>query len=353
MSSSIKVLPAKHGDCFLVSSEHEGKKFNLLIDGGPSSTFSSAAAGASAGPLKKILTEIIKNNEVIDLAILTHIDSDHIGGFLKAFQSKTHLPALTKKIWFNASSAITTFFGTPEIQENTIRCRHEDDPNTSAKQAQTLESYLAKLGIWNQCIIIAKKEPYLEGPFKITVLSPTPTELKNLLCIWPLEENSPKTTNAPRDHDRTIEELYEDTNHTDDTAIANGSSIAFILESKGKKVLFLGDAFTTTIIDNLKKIGYCKENQLKIEHTKISHHGSRNNTSLELLEILNCRSFIISTNGSIHRHPDKAVIAKILKHNSMNVIHYNYESAVQTILSDEEKKQYGHRLKFITNDLAF
>ncbi|POA26573.1 MULTISPECIES: ComEC/Rec2 family competence protein [unclassified Pseudomonas] len=353
MSSSIKVLPAKHGDCFLVSSEHGGKQFNLLIDGGPSSTFSSAAAGGSVGPLKKILDEITKNNEIVDLAILTHIDSDHIGGFLKAFQSKKHLPELTEKVWFNASSAITDFFGTPEIQENAIRCRYDDDPNTSAKQAQTLESYLAKLGIWDQSIIIAKKEPYQEGPFQITVLSPTPTELKNLLCVWPIEENPPDTASTPRDHDRTIDELYDDIGFTDDTAIANGSSIAFILESKGRKVLFLGDAFATTIVNSLKNLGYCKTNQLEIEHTKISHHGSRNNTNIELLEILNCRSFIISTNGSIHRHPDKAVIAKILKHNSMNVIHYNYASAVQTILSDEEKEQYGNRLKFITDDLAF
>lgn len=353
MENSLKVLPARHGDCFLISHHFHGGTFNLLIDGGPSATFSSAAAGGAEGPLKKALNEIARRGEKINLAILTHIDSDHIGGFLKAYQSKRHLPILAEKIWFNASSSISKFFNHPDIPENSIRCRFDDDPKTSAKQAQTLENYLNQLGVWDQKIIIAQKEEYIEGPFKLTVLSPTADELRKLLCIWPSINNPPNTACTPRDHHISLDELFKNDIFIDDSSIANGSSIAFILDSNGKKILFLGDAFATTIINGLKNIGYSEQNPLKLEFVKVSHHGSRNNTNLELLNLLDCRSFIISTNGSIHRHPDKAVIARILKHNDQNVILFNYETALHTIFSKEEKEQYGHRIKLISDDLAF
>jgi beta-lactamase superfamily II metal-dependent hydrolase len=39
----------------------------------------------------------LATNEKIDLVLLTHVDDDHIGGLLKAFEYPDYLPKITKK----------------------------------------------------------------------------------------------------------------------------------------------------------------------------------------------------------------------------------------------------------------
>jgi hypothetical protein len=45
---------------------------------------------------------------------------------------------------------------------------------------------------------------------------------------------------------------------------------------------------------------------------KASHHGSRGNTSLDLVRLLNCRLWLFSTNGSQFRHPDQEAVARVI-----------------------------------------
>jgi len=66
----IHVIDATHGDCLLLDFDHS----KILIDCGPKSFKARRDVLAN---IEKILGE----NSVIDIAIVTHNDDDHIGGF--------------------------------------------------------------------------------------------------------------------------------------------------------------------------------------------------------------------------------------------------------------------------------
>jgi len=83
-------------------------------------------------------------------------------------------------------------------------------------------------------------------------------------------------------------------------------------EFDGRCVLLGADAFPSRVAASLRTLGYSPERRLKLDLLKLSHHGSKGNTSPELLALIDCTRFAISTNGTQHSHPDPETIARIL-----------------------------------------
>ncbi|QEV49467.1 MBL fold metallo-hydrolase [Streptomyces vinaceus] len=76
----IEVLPARLGDCLLVEcARGSGPPWRMLVDGGPPSTWPR---------LEKRLSRLEPDERHIDVAVVTHIDSDHIGGMLPFLRSE-------------------------------------------------------------------------------------------------------------------------------------------------------------------------------------------------------------------------------------------------------------------------
>lgn len=291
MTIAVRLLQANHGDCILVSHTSEDKVFNLLIDGGNPATFSHGPRLRYKGELRLVLDEMKEKNQSIDLAILTHIDDDHIGGMLRAFETPGYLCDMVKNIWFNSSKNITDHFNHIEIPANNIPLKC-DDPETSIKQGKTLEGLLKKIGC-EQSSIIKVGQIINKGPFKFTILSPSESNLQKLLCLWPHEGESSKTAGTSTDYSLSFEEIWNTDKFQEDESISNGSSIAFILEADGKAMLFLGDAHNKTVVESLGDLKYCKDNKLKLDLVKMSHHGSKHNTSKKLLEMLDVEKYLI------------------------------------------------------------
>lgn len=67
----IHVIDAAHGDCILLDFEHT----KILIDCGPFKPF------LTRRNVRNNLKNLIGSEQKIDLAIVTHNDDDHIGGF--------------------------------------------------------------------------------------------------------------------------------------------------------------------------------------------------------------------------------------------------------------------------------
>jgi hypothetical protein len=85
-----------------------------------------------------------------------------------------------------------------------------------------------------------------------------------------------------------------------------------IAEYGGRKVLLTGDAHVARLRTSLDQYA---NGQPALRHmclVKASHHGSRGNTSLELVSELACPHWVISTNGDHFGHPDQEVIARII-----------------------------------------
>lgn len=287
MPINIRMLQANHGDCFLITHTDGDKIFNILIDGGTKTTFSSGPRQRISGPLRSLLDELKQKNQFVDLLILTHFDDDHIGGLIRGFETKGYLQEMVKKVWFNSSLAITNYFKCEEIVENQISIVN-DSAQTTPEQGATLEKLLIQIGCELVPILTAGEE-VTYGPFAFKILSPTQDALKKLICVWPKEESDSETSGKENDYQLTFKDLLDNDEFEDDESLANESSIAFILEVEEKKLLFLGDAHNKTIIKSLSDLGYQENNKLNVEIMKISHHASKNNTSFELLSMIKTR----------------------------------------------------------------
>ena len=91
----------------------------------------------------------------------------------------------------------------------------------------------------------------------------------------------------------------------------NGSSIAFIAEHDGKRVLFGADAHADVLLASLKRGPLAQDDTLGLDVFKVAHHGSKRNVSRELVEALPAKRYLISTSGAIFGHPNPEAIARI------------------------------------------
>lgn len=296
--SKIHFLQVKHGDALIIQCSYCDKHGIVVVDGGP----------PECG---YILNNKLKELGLPDLLVLTHYDDDHIGGIIRLVNNcldKDILPA--QVVWANCAGYVS------------LNTSHE----TSAKEGTVLSTLLSnfeKKGLtWRNDISEGNKYDF--GFATIEVVSPTKEMLD--LVIKKQEyvgqqvvlTNATKRTNA--DLKKSLQELSKflpnKPDLTKNNELANASSIAFILRCEGLSILMLGDSYPQNVIAYLKKNGYSEENPLEVDYVKISHHGSRNNTSSELLDIIKCNNYLISTNGGkgVTNHPDRITIAHVLCH---------------------------------------
>lgn len=321
---TIKLLPADYGDSIWIEYGEGEKNHYVLIDGGTAST------------KPKILDQIQlipEGKRVLDLIVVTHIDQDHIQGIQKILEDE-HLTCTVRDFWFNG-------------------WRHLNDSPTSeefgAKQAELMTKDILRHNLpWNkafgnEAVVInggALPVIKLQGGMTLTILSPTLKALENLKPVWASEvakaslvpgygDREEVTLNDPKievygsslpDVDALNKEPFQEEN-----SAANASSIAFIAEYGEKRALFLGDAQPSRIISSLRSIQ--KTGKISFDFIKVSHHGSSGNTSPELLDLIDCKLFGISTSGTRFFNPKLDTIARIVKRTGPNTqLLFNYTS---------------------------
>lgn len=352
MKTKIRLFKAEHGDCILIQSfNEEGNPFNILVDGGTRGAFED-----------NIYHELILL-KTIDLLVLTHIDDDHIGGFLYFFESCDFSELQIKNIWFNALNLLRVDSG---LQIN-------------AGQGKKLEKLLLEKGV-NMNVISPKIDTetgivQLHDNISATILSPTPDILKKLMNRWPkipkeelieLNNNVSAVRAKSQVTKGTLEALsHEKFKHSKsiNQDVVNASSIAFVLTLPDMKILLLGDARDELIREQLENLNYSEENSLEVDYVKISHHGSKNNTSCEFLDMIKCENFIISTNGGKGKtkHPNRELIARLANHKRRDksikrTIYLNYpkegpdgiEFKAGTFITEKETQDYNLDLIFNT-----
>jgi len=304
-NTEFTVLKAFNGDCILIKTYTSNyDEFIILLDGGTPSTFVYS--------LKKELKDIDK----IDLLILTHIDSDHIGGLIKLFKNSLIDKIEINEIWVNHPDLIDVNSG--EL--------------ISFKQGNDLKELILEKKTKAKIRNITNEDGNINlYGIKFTVLSPTKEIINSLYQNWEQlksqSQQEKKDISLKIDIDTCGADLKElskrifKPNKTIEKDLVNASSISLILTCLDKTILFLADSRSEIIEKELKTQGYrTKTNKLKCDYVKISHHGSKNNTSNSLLELIDCSNFIISTNGgsSKHKHPSRETIARIIYNPNRN-----------------------------------
>lgn len=332
----VTFLPAFNGDCILISfKDSVGSPRNILIDGGTPATYPKG--------LKNMYQRLEGN---IDLLVVTHIDDDHIGGIKKMFEDTRLNLSKIKKVWFNSGGLLNHYFGENEEKSRAVAIVPNNIEDVSLHQGNVLEAKLDKLpNVWVKKII-KKGDKVDVHDCMIDVLSPNEKTLSKLNTSWETETDI--SVNVSRrghdDFDTDIDVLIKKT-FKEDTGIPNGSSIAFLLEYQGIKGLLLGDAYPSVVAASLKEMGFSKDNKLKLDFVKVSHHASKGNTSPELLEIIRCDKFIVCTNGQKHGLPDKEAIARIIASQPECSIYFNYHEYVPNLITENDNNKYRFQLK--------
>ena len=339
----IKFLKAFNGDSILISFLENNIPKNILIDGGIGDTYKTTSN--VKGDLHEVIKKIREDKQFIDLLVLTHFDDDHIGGILRWLNKDKEAVSLIKKVWFNSGKEIAKKFTSEENKDLDIEIAEEtDDFHTSPKQGIKFEKYLRDNNLWEGKIIEQGLICDLFG-LKFKILSPNDDKLDKLLKLYE-KQTDYFTSGGEYDFGISLkdfidEEIQPGFKFREDNSVANGSSIAFIMEYENKNFLFLADAHPSIVVEGLNKFGYNKDNQLNAELMKVSHHGSTYNTSEGLLEIVKTKNYVISSDATKHGLPNKRTIARVIHNNPNAFIYFNYDLK-DIMFSAQDWKDYSN-----------
>lgn len=331
---AVEMLPAGHGDALVIEWGPRGKTKQLLVDAG---TFHS---------WPDVRQRLQKRwRDKYEAFVITHVDEDHIGGAIALLDDRD-LRSRISKIWFNGY-----------IHCDAPRAEREGTEETSVLGPVMGEQLTTRIhdgaAKWNpgfewgpECAHLADRAggPImvpdegdlmvvdLDADTRLTVISPTGPKLERIAKTWKtvvvnagLEPGAggPGHNKAPRPHDKNVNRRFRSLNRRklkdlasrkqSDGSAANGSSIGFIVEHNGKRLLMAGDAHSSVLSSGLKRYGELVGEEVPtIDLVKLSHHGSGANLSSRVLEAMDARRFMISSNSDNFGHPDDSAIAKAI-----------------------------------------
>jgi len=391
MRAMFRTFESGAGDCiFLVlKDEKDGSSHHLMVD-----------CNVLTQEIKHFICEELKSR--IDTLIVTHIDADHANGVTKLMRTPEFADLRIGQILFNGFQPQTGNLQTLDIE---IKGKLDvvagllppvmDVANgkTNGKDAACLITEINKHSQWKT---IWRKEPILAGDFVVLgndtkwghlrFLSPTQTALDALLHEVKLEYARQLGIAPPNgdfeDQDKYFElmlrlaelrkrpviskktrgvaitkDLMERCANIDadesGVTLANKASLAFCWEATDstKRILMMGDAISSQVLLQLNKINM--EEKIRFEAIKLSHHGSKNNTSLNLSAKVDSNHYFI-TGGKNGEGPHIETIAKIAtkplqEDKDYRKLHYNHtygislwneleKDMVKTILNEYHMK---------------
>ena len=346
------------------------------------------------------MQQLQKSGRELTKFIVTHIDADHISGAIAFIKENgpTNSPTIIpiKEIWFNSyrhlsfdDKVLGKFENEPpdfHVPPGNESAETEDEEQlVSYNQGTTLGYQILKNGYpWNTSFggkAVKSDAPItfsLSPDLQLTLLGPTTADLDGMGSKWRayLSKLFSGPINEDAFFDDAFEKMMEEMRQAalellvheeesfvsssqnwveqnalewekEDTSPTNASSITFLLEYHGKKMLFLADAHPTKIIRQLQKLIPEDQFPLHVDALKVTHHGAWGNNSPQLLEMIRADYYLFSSNGKRHHHPHVETLAWILKqhqnHKKNFVFNYQQEERLQALESLPLKQEYNYQ----------
>lgn len=315
-------LPARQGDALWIRWGDEPDVHQMIVDMG------TRTIGKN---IRQMIEALPEDKRKFDLLVISHVDADHIGGVLTCVSEVDPLPGFDiEDVWFN---------GFEHLNGQTITVSPDLQP-MGPVQGERLSNWLKKQ-VWNNKFngapivrdpTAAPTKVDMHDGLTLTILGPTQERLAEFIPKWKKDvkkaiekgsldedivspgleimgQNNPPELEQPED----LKELAERNNGKDGSE-ANGSSIALLLEYRGRKVILSGDAFADDLVDGINAVS--PGERLHVDVFKLPHHGSKKNVHINLIESLDCDNWLISTDGTSFKHPDPDAIARIIEFGS-------------------------------------
>lgn len=305
---TIEALPGGNGDCLWISWPAADGEHRLLFDGGRGYR-TALKARFAAQPVE---------HRAFDLLVCSHVDNDHINGLLTLFRRPPD-GFRAGDVWFNSRDHLV-----PDA--------------LGTGQGDRLSKLLGPVqDRWNAAFNGRAVAVPGDGPLPVrelpgmtvTVLAPGPEELAELLAVWPESEPMPEEPeqlppDALGDEDGSLAELADSPFDPDDSPSNRSSIVLLLTHQDGARVLLAADTHADVLAAGLVRLGQ----PVPVDLATVPHHGSARNTSTELVDALDCRHWLISTNGrGGHGHPSRTAVARILSRRDDPTFYFNYRSA--------------------------
>jgi len=281
----ITFLSQRTADCFFVSSGVFPDAVHILIDGGLSKD-------------KKLLIGHVQSHieagNRIDLVVLTHVDGDHIGGFLELFKKDFITSSVIGEVWFNIK------------QDSDAATNSVSNLDVSFSQGSRLAETLRGKYIPIRAACADRDPPdFRRKDCTVEVIAPSCAALESLQQDWALQSKLDVAADKA-DHDLSWEQLREE-KFSEDGSVKNRSSIAVIVRSLSakKSVLFCGDSVPSELLASVDS------SPEQFDLVKLPHHGSRANTNSKLLEKFPTKRYVISAGSNNHK-PHKKTLQLLL-----------------------------------------
>jgi hypothetical protein len=358
----LEAMDAKHGDALLLRYKHDGEDRLWVIDGGP--------PGVLKNSLQPRLDELRGGNESlrVDLAMVSHIDDDHIAGMVQLTrrlvtlkQQGKALPLDIQRFWHNGFREVVSGGDLSAIApaSDTAKLASDKDDLSAIAQKFGIDTVAGQLVLAsvNQGVellanietlqiplndpigrrIEAPRALELEGA-KITFLGPLKNRLDDLKQAW---------ADAVADGDTTrLVGLFRENL---DKSIPNLSSISMLVEIGGRKLLLTGDARGDDVVAGWKAAGRDEKTPFPVDILKMPHHGSDRNISEDFLKLFPADHYVISADGK-HENPDVGTIRAMAQTfgNRKYTVHItNKTEAMKKPLAalEQERKKAGRKFK--------
>ncbi len=323
----LTMLPGDDGDCLLLEYGDDGFTRRVLVDGGRASTYPQARPTlAAVGGL-------------IDVLVVTHVDQDHILGVL-AMLADPSPPCGFGDVWFNGFDHLLDAegFGAIDGEKLTTALTERNLPWNAAFAGRSIE--------------VGRPMTWFDDGSTLEVLSPDRRQLEKLAPTW-VKECARHGLIPGRDPVEPVPgfesfgavdvDVLAATPFKPDTSKTNVTSIGFLFEFDGRRIVFTGDADDRRLVESLRPRAIAEGGRLRIDALKVAHHGSDRNLSTELLDLLDCDRYLISTSGARHSPPSEIAMARILKHGGAEKeLAFNYRERAAVWDVEGLKAKFGY-----------
>lgn len=252
----------------------------------------------------------------IDLAVCTHPDKDHKGGFFGLMEDRQ---MTIVDFWYKDPCSVLSFdnFSEGTTEDEAIEICHSifNHPNDNSNNLL----YLAERKCTGEVKSVKDGDRHIDIP--ITVMGPSEDYYREVAIDMLNDFKEIEDEADFEDYDETALPSDDDAksviDEDDDTSATNRSSL-ILLFNPGRRFLLLGDATCASIKDAMK------HHDLTKCTIKVPHHGSKHNLSTEIIEELDIVQSVISAKGS-KKHPSSAIVHWLSKYGNVYSTHKSGE----------------------------
>lgn len=349
MVFSLEALAAFHGDSLLLHYGDPASPQTVLIDGGPGQTYNKSLRPR----LKELRQQLVDAGSLgagdplpLALAMVSHIDDDHIDGMLQLAEDTDGGLGLAgqaswvdaAEFWLNSFDDVTGATGgqTASIVPPSEHADQSTAVVASVAQGRALRSQVEVLG-WPLNPAPAATDGLVQAPAaggiaidldadtSLLIVAPQADDVERFRKEWAkqMEKIKAKET-TPAEVASVL-----------DKSVWNLSSIVCLVRQGDNTILLTGDANGDHVRAALTAAGLTDAGgKLHMNVLKLPHHGSERNVDQAFFDHLTADHYVISADGK-YDNPDTPTLEYIVKSRGAATgdytIHLTYKGNVGTL----------------------